>query len=109
MSNSRTRLVVIGNGMVGHRLVESVRQRDPDRAIEIVVLAEEHRHAYDRVRLTSWFDGEDLTLPPVDHVEVRLGEPARSIDLSARKVHTDSGAHEYGKLRLKSYWLSERK
>jgi nitrite reductase (NADH) large subunit len=93
-----TRLVVIGNGMVGHRLVEAVRRRDPGRAIEITVLAEEHRPAYDRVRLTSWFDGEDLALPPVEDVDVRLGLPARSIDLAARKVHTDTGAHEYDEL-----------
>jgi nitrite reductase (NADH) large subunit len=90
------KLVVIGHGMVGHRLVESVRRRDAD--IEITVLAEEHRHAYDRVRLTAWFDGEDLDLPPVERVDVRLGEPARSIDLAARKVCTDAGSYAYDEL-----------
>src|SRR5690606_14754115 len=51
-------------------------------------LAEEARPAYDRVRLSSWFDGEPLTLPPVDGVEVRLGEPALALDPAAGKVTT---------------------
>jgi nitrite reductase (NADH) large subunit len=93
-----TRIVVAGHGMVGHRFVEAVRARDP-RA-EITVFAEETRPAYDRVRLTAWFDGEDLGLPPVDGVEIRLGETVRSVDPAGRKVHTDLGAYAYDELVL---------
>ncbi len=44
------RLVVVGYGPVGHRLVSALRDRDPDGTWEITVLAEEPRPAYDRVR-----------------------------------------------------------
>ena len=47
-------ILVIGNGMVGHRFVEA--------AVElgigpIVVVGEERRRAYDRVHLSAVFDG----------------------------------------------------
>ena len=57
------KLVVIGNGMVGHRLLEQL-EAGPG-AFEISVLCEEPRPAYDRVHLTSFFSGktaEDLSL-----------------------------------------------
>ncbi|GAA3741145.1 nitrite reductase (NADH) large subunit [Spinactinospora alkalitolerans] len=90
-------LVVIGNGMVGHRLVEAVRDRDADGTRRIVVLGEEPRPAYDRVALSSYFDGAgekalrlaDLTVH--DQVELRLGDPAAAIDRGARTVTTAAG------------------
>ncbi len=94
------RLVVVGYGPVGHRLVSALRDRDPDGTWEITVLAEEPRPAYDRVRLSAWFDGEALDLPPVPGVEVRLGEPALTVDPAARKVSTAHGMYEYDALVL---------
>src|SRR6266508_3754924 len=87
------RLVVVGNGMVGHRLVAALRDRDPGGTWEITVLAEEGRPAYDRVRLSAWFDGEALDLPAVDGVAVRLGEPALTLDPAGRKVFTRGAAY----------------
>jgi nitrite reductase (NADH) large subunit len=92
-------LVVVGHGMVGHRLVEALRARDSEGAWRIVVLAEEHRPAYDRVALSSYLDDateEDLTLAGEDFhtdalVDLRLGDPAVSIDRDARTVRTLSG------------------
>ena len=55
-------LVVVGNGMVGHRLVEILR----DSSWRIVVFGEESRPAYDRVALSSYVDSwtfADLELP----------------------------------------------
>ena len=52
-----TRLVVVGNGMVGHRLLEELATlRPPD--LEITVLGEETRPAYDRVHLSEFFSGK---------------------------------------------------
>ncbi|HZM75526.1 MAG TPA: nitrite reductase large subunit NirB [Candidatus Limnocylindrales bacterium] len=81
-------LVVAGYGMVAQRFLEAMRQRDAEGAWRITVLAEEGRPAYDRVRLTSWFDGEDLDLggPPAG-VDVRLGTPAVSVDRANRTVN----------------------
>ena len=97
-------LVVIGNGMVGQRLVEAVRARDTDGRWRITVLAEETRPAYDRVRLSALFDGEtpeDLNLHvPDDGVRLRLAEPARHIDRDRRLVATDAGEYPYDALVL---------
>ena len=53
------RLVVIGNGMVGQRFVEALAARDTGRRWSVTVLAEENRRAYDRVRLSAYFEGVD--------------------------------------------------
>jgi nitrite reductase (NADH) large subunit len=82
------RLVVAGYGMVAQRFLEALRERDTAQTWHITVLAEEGRHAYDRVRLTSWFDGEDLDLGgPPDGVEVLLGTPVVSVDRVNRTVN----------------------
>lgn len=98
MPATRT-LVVVGHGMVAHRLVEAVRADDPAGAWRIVVLAEEPRPAYDRVALTSYVDGWDpakLALPGAgyendEHVELRLGDPVTTVDRDRRVVVTEAG------------------
>ncbi|WP_091650358.1 nitrite reductase large subunit NirB [Micromonospora pallida] len=98
------RLVVVGNGMVGQRLVEALRARDTAGRWQITVLAEEDRPAYDRVRLSAFFDGADadeLNLhTPDDGVELRLGEPVTAIDRARRVVTTAGGEHLYDALVL---------
>ncbi|MER5453535.1 nitrite reductase large subunit NirB [Micromonospora sp. NPDC002389] len=97
-------VVVIGNGMVGQRFVDAVRSRDPQGRWRVTVLAEETRPAYDRVRLSAYFDGADadeLNLhTPHDGVELRLGEPAVRVDRARRVVTTASGEHPYDVLVL---------
>ena len=93
------RLVVIGQGMVGHRLVEALLERDAGAQWSIIALAEESRLAYDRVALSSLFAGtraDDLALRPFadPRVKVRLGDPAAHIDIAARHVVTASGRIE---------------
>jgi nitrite reductase (NADH) large subunit len=87
-------LVVVGHGMVGHRLVQAVRDRDLDGTWRIEVLSEEPRPAYDRVALSSYVDSwnaDDLTLAPLEGVNIRLGETAVEIDRAARVVITSKG------------------
>ncbi|MER7762457.1 nitrite reductase large subunit NirB [Streptomyces sp. NPDC097619] len=100
-------LVVIGHGMVGHRLLEALAERDafadPERpgagGWRAVVLAEETRPAYDRVHLSAAFTGtapEELSLCPPGFTErhgidLRLGDPATHLDTAARTVTTASG------------------
>ena len=94
-------LVVVGNGMVGHRLVEAAVDRGLHRSHEIVVLGEEPRPAYDRMHLTSVLEGADpasLRLGAPDLYEssgVRLlaGERAVAVDPAARVVTTGSAGH----------------
>ena len=61
-------LVVIGGGMVAHRLVEALRARDEAGEWAVTLLCEEPRAPYDRVALTSYFSGRD----PED---LALGDP----------------------------------
>jgi nitrite reductase (NADH) large subunit len=98
------RLVVVGNGMVGQRLVEAVRARDAAGRVQVTVLAEENRPAYDRVRLSAFFDGasaEELNLhTPDEGVDLRLGEPALLLDPKRRVVGTAAAEYEYDALVL---------
>ncbi|MFE1350256.1 NAD(P)/FAD-dependent oxidoreductase, partial [Streptomyces sp. NPDC058757] len=106
--SSRPSLVLVGHGMVGHRLLEALAERgalaDPaDPAApgwRVTVLAEEDVPAYDRVHLSSVFTGtapDRLTLGApgflAGHgVDLRLGDPAEHVDTAARTVTTTSGA-----------------
>jgi nitrite reductase (NADH) large subunit len=82
--------------MVGHRFVEALTARDDAGRFRVTVLSEEPRPAYDRVALSSFFDGADeaaLRLPPLDlsRVDLRLGVSAASLDLAQRVVVTSNG------------------
>lgn len=103
----RQRLVIIGNGMVGQRLLDRLVTQPHD--FEITVLCEEPRAAYDRVQLTSFFSGksaDDLSL--VGHnffdkhgISIRFSDAATAIDRSAKTVTTVAGRIiEYDKLVL---------
>ncbi|MEH0927956.1 nitrite reductase large subunit NirB [Micromonospora sp. CPCC 205558] len=97
-------LIVIGNGMVGQRFVDALRARDPEGSWRVTVLAEETRPAYDRVRLSAYFDGvseSELNLhTPHDGVRLRLGEPATAVDRDRQVVTTAVGEYRYDALVL---------
>ena len=87
---SRRRVVVVGHGMVAHRFVERLSELEVDD-LEVVVLGEESRPAYDRVHLTSAFDGksaEDLAMPAHsgERVRVLCGARAVAVDRGAQTV-----------------------
>ena len=88
-------LVIVGNGMVGQRLVEAVRERDTRRRWRITVLGEERRPAYDRVNLSALFDGAtpadlDLAGDAVGYTR-HLDDAVASIDRASRAVTTVRG------------------
>ncbi|MCT9821157.1 nitrite reductase large subunit NirB [Microbacterium sp. W1N] len=112
-TRDRTRLVVVGAGMVAHRFVESLLDDAPDGSgahapFEITVLGEEGRAPYDRVALTSVLTGgtvAGLTLDEQvladDRVRFVPDDAVRRIDRDERAVVTESGArHEYDHLVL---------
>ncbi len=98
--DQRKNIVVIGNGMVGHRFVEKLIQFDDAKQFKIVTFCEEPRAAYDRVGLTSFFahrDAEKLMIARLDWykehgVELHLGDRANAIDRKRRTVTSDRGA-----------------
>jgi NAD(P)H-dependent nitrite reductase large subunit/NAD(P)H-dependent nitrite reductase small subunit len=97
-SNIKT-VVVIGNGMVGHRFCEKLVEFDEDRRFRIVTFCEEPRAAYDRVGLTSFFahrDAEKLMLARLDwyrehDIDLNIGDRASKIDRKRRRIHSDRG------------------
>jgi len=92
------KVVVVGNGMVGHHFVTTLAKKDLD--VEIIVLGEEPRIAYDRVHLSEVFAGReasDLALASLDTyaelgITTRLGDPVVSLDRETKVVVTQSGA-----------------
>ena len=93
------KIVVIGNGMVGQRVLEQLLSDTSANPPEISVLCEEPRAAYDRVQLTSFFSGknaEDLSLVPPGFfdrpgVKLLLSQSAVRIDRERRRVDTSAG------------------
>lgn len=92
-------IVVIGNGMVGHRFCEQLTELDPTRRYRLVTFCEEPRAAYDRVGLTSFFahrDAEKLMLARLDWyreqgIELHIGDRAAAIDRRAKVVRSERG------------------
>ncbi len=105
----KMRVVVVGNGMVGHKFLEALSANAGYSQFEVVALAEEPRAAYDRVYLSAYFSGktaEDLSLVKGDFfnetgVALRLNTKAVSIDKAAKTVTTAAGETiSYDKLVL---------
>ncbi|HEX4902338.1 MAG TPA: FAD-dependent oxidoreductase, partial [Acidimicrobiales bacterium] len=93
------RLVVVGHGMVGHRLLQELVERGAHERWAITVVGEEPRPAYDRVHLSAVFDGatpDDLSLvtpgfAAAHGIEQLTGEAVVAIDREAAAVRTSSG------------------
>ncbi|WP_174363350.1 nitrite reductase large subunit NirB [uncultured Caballeronia sp.] len=92
------KIVVIGHGMVGHKLLECIAEK-AGHGLDITVLCEEPRPAYDRVHLSEFFSGktaQDLSLVEAgfferENVRLELNAKAVSIDRMARTVTVSSG------------------
>ncbi|MGH3324074.1 MAG: nitrite reductase large subunit NirB [Streptomyces sp.] len=92
-------IVLTGHGMVGQRFLEALAARGVTGTARVVVLCEEPRPAYDRVRLTSYFSGttpDELSLTDdaflAEHgIELHLGDPATAVDRERRTVTSRSG------------------
>ncbi|MET8575107.1 nitrite reductase large subunit NirB [Streptomyces sp. NPDC005012] len=98
-SAAASTIVLVGHGMVGQRFLEALAERGLTATHRVVVLCEEPRPAYDRVHLTSYFSGttpDELSMTDLEFIEkhgieLRLGDPAESIDRAARTVTARSG------------------
>ncbi len=107
--SSKQRIIVIGNGMVGHKFLQTMVDSPQYSAFEIVTFCGESRVAYDRVHLTEFFDGrsaEDLSLVEPDYYErhgirILLGDKVVSINRGNKTVTSAKGKIlEYDKLVL---------
>ena len=106
MADEKKRIVVIGNGMVGQRFMENMLDMDEDDSVTLTTFCEEKRAAYNRVKLTSYFetrDPSDLSMTSEydadgktawyedNNVEILLGDKAVSIDTEKKEVTGKSG------------------
>ncbi|WP_134645702.1 nitrite reductase large subunit NirB [Vibrio diabolicus] len=106
---SKLKLVVIGNGMVGHRYIEDLVEKADISNMEITVFCEEPRVAYDRVHLSSYFShhtADELSLVKEGFYEkhginMLIGERAININRENRIIYSSTGREvQYDKLIL---------
>jgi nitrite reductase (NADH) large subunit len=96
---TKKNLVVVGNGMVGHRFLELLLEHGETERWNVVTLCEEPRLAYDRVNLTSFLGGKspaELSLVAPRRYEdagvtVHLGDRAAVIDRQRKRVLSAEG------------------
>ena len=94
-----SRLIVIGNGPVGHRFLEDLVASGQAHRFDITVFGEESRKAYDRVHLTAWFESRDanqLNMVPEGFYETNdirciSGDKVVSIDRENKRVKSEQG------------------
>ncbi|WP_339925678.1 nitrite reductase large subunit NirB [uncultured Cyclobacterium sp.] len=104
-----TKIVVIGNGMVGYKFCEKLREASPVSDFEITVFGEEPWPAYDRVHLSEYFTGstaDDLILAPLswyedNKIDLRRNELIVTINREQKTVTSHTGTvMPYDKLVL---------
>ena len=105
---NKIKVVVVGNGMVGHHYVETLANRS-DIDAEITVIGGEPRPAYDRVHLSEVFDGKeptDLALASRERyqelgVDAHFGDFVAAIERQDKYIVTEGGQRfDYDKLVL---------
>lgn len=93
------KLVVVGNGMVGQKVLTALAAGDTEGRYHVTAFAEEVRPAYDRVNLSRYFttqDAEALALAPLEWfaergVTLHLGDGVNVIDCESKTVTTYQG------------------
>ena len=99
LTMSKPVLAVIGHGMVSHHFLEQLVARALHQRYQIVVYGEERLPAYDRVHLSSYFDGKsaaDLSLVEDNFfathgIELRSGCQVVAIDRQRRSLRDSRG------------------
>ncbi len=97
--SERKQLVIVGHGMVGHHLLVLCVEGGLTKSWDITIIGEEPRPAYDRVHLSSLFDGatpDDLSLVQDHHVSdpavtVLTGVQATAVDRTTQTVTLSNG------------------
>ncbi|HTT79470.1 MAG TPA: FAD-dependent oxidoreductase [Stellaceae bacterium] len=109
MTADRERLVVVGNGMAGARLIEALVAGAPHR-FDIAVFGADPRPAYNRILLSAVLAGEtehgDIAIQPHDWyaehgIALFTGDAVVAIDPVARRVISAAGRRrDYDRLVL---------
>ncbi|MFZ5844364.1 MAG: nitrite reductase large subunit NirB [Pseudomonadota bacterium] len=95
----KPRLVLVGNGMAGMKVIEELLTLAPDR-YDITVFGSEPHGNYNRILLSPVLAGEkradEILINPIDWyaehgITLHVGKPITVIDRDARVVRTDDG------------------
>jgi len=102
----KKKVVVVGNGMVGQRFMENLLKLDENKECLISTFCEEPRAAYNRVKLTSYFETRNPSALSMtsefddqgrtiwydeNGVELLLNDKAVAVDTKAKTVTGASG------------------
>ncbi|MBS9402973.1 NAD(P)/FAD-dependent oxidoreductase [Halomonas sp. TRM85114] len=99
VAGAHEHLVIVGNGMAGHRLIEALRKR-LDGPLPITVLGDERTAAYNRIMLSPLLAGEmdregvalsDDEWYAEQGIELILGERVAKLDRQVKYLTTDTG------------------
>ena len=105
----KRKIVIVGCGMGGAKLVEELTRREEAAGLDISIIGEEPGGNYDRIKLSEHLKREEVedfwlnTAPWFEErrVTAHLGEPVVSIDRAGKTVTTAGGtAHPYDTLVL---------
>ncbi len=96
----KKRIVVVGNGMVGYKFCERLKEHDKDSQYQLITFCEEPRPAYDRVNLSKYFenrDAESLSMAPhswyaENGVQLLMGQRAVKLDRRRKVVVSSDGS-----------------
>ena len=96
---AKKNLIVIGNGMVGHKFLELMIASCATQEWNLITFCEEPRVAYDRVNLSGYFSGKtaaDLSLvePGLyqeNGIQIHIGDKAFAINREEKTVSSANG------------------
>ncbi|NJK48020.1 nitrite reductase large subunit [Candidatus Gracilibacteria bacterium] len=96
---AKRNLIVIGNGMVGHKFLELMVAKKCNEAWNLITFCEEARVAYDRVNLSSYFSGKtagDLSLVEPgfyqeNNIQIYIGDRAIAINRDKQTISSGNG------------------
>jgi nitrite reductase (NADH) large subunit len=96
---AKRNLIVIGNGMVGHKFLELMVAKKYASDWNLITFCEETRVAYDRVNLSSYFSGKtagDLSLVEPgfyqeNNIQIYIGDRAIAIDRDRQTIASANG------------------
>ncbi len=96
---AKKNLIVIGNGMVGHKFLELMIASGANDEWNLITFCEEPRVAYDRVNLSGYFAGKtaaDLSLvePGLyqeNGIQIHIGDKAVAINREEKTVTSANG------------------
>ena len=96
---AKQNLIVIGNGMVGHKFLELMVSKGGTQHYNLITFCEEPRVAYDRVNLSSYFSGKsaaDLSLVEPgfyqeNGIQIHIGDKAVAINREKQTISSSNG------------------